>query len=56
MLITVVTSNWEQIYKLFLLNQKKNVFLDSTIGCELCVYRQEGGEIERITRFCFAHN
>jgi hypothetical protein len=24
--------------------------------CELCVYGQEKGEIERITRFCFAHN
>jgi hypothetical protein len=31
-------------------------FLDFTIECELCVYGQEIGEIERITRFCFAHN
>jgi hypothetical protein len=41
MLITVVTSNWGQIYRLFSLNQKKTVFLDSTIECELRVYRQE---------------
>lgn len=24
--------------------------------CELCVYGQEKGESERITRICFAHN
>lgn len=40
MSITVVTPNWGQIYKMFLENQKKNVFLESTIGCELCVYGQ----------------
>nr|DAU92418.1 MAG TPA: hypothetical protein [Microviridae sp.] len=26
------------------------------IECELCVYRQEMGETERITRFSFGHN
>jgi hypothetical protein len=42
MLITVVTSNWEQTYKLFFINPRENCFfLDSTIECELCVYGQE---------------
>jgi hypothetical protein len=26
------------------------------VECELCVYGQEIGESERITRICFAHN
>lgn len=41
MLITVVTSNWGK-YTNYFYNSKKNYFfLDSTIECELCVYRQE---------------
>lgn len=53
----------------FLQGQRKSLFLnkqnisefflggqDSTVGCELCVYRQEKGEIEMITQFSFGHN
>ena len=56
MLITVVTSNWGK-YTNYFYNSKRNLFfLDSTVGCELCVYGQEKGESEKITRICFAHN
>ena len=50
MLIIVVTSNRGQIYELFAKIQRKTGFLDSTVECELCVYGQEKGETERITR------
>ena len=50
MLITVVTPNWDK-YTNYSYNSKRNLFfLDSTIGCELCVYGQGGGETEMITR------
>jgi hypothetical protein len=53
MLITVVTSNGGK-YTNYFYNSKRNLFfLDSTVGCELCVYGQGGGEFERITRICF---
>ena len=45
-----------QIYKLFSELQKKTVFLDSTVKCELRVYGQGNRESERITRICFARN
>lgn len=50
MLIIVVTSNWGK-YTNYFHNSKRNLFfLDSTVECELCVYGQEGGETEMITR------
>jgi hypothetical protein len=49
MLITVVTSNWGK-YTNYFYNSKRNLFLSSTVGCELCVYGREEGETERITR------
>jgi hypothetical protein len=56
MLITVVTSNGGKYTNYFYNSKKKSIFLDSTVGCELCVYGQGRGEFERITRICFAHN
>lgn len=56
MLITVVTSNGSKDTNYFYNSKKIYFFLDSTVGCELCVYGQERGEFERITRICFAHN
>jgi hypothetical protein len=55
----IVTSNWGKdmnsfrISKIFFL---ENVKRPLVIECELCVYRQEEGESEKITRICFAHN
>lgn len=41
MLIMVVTSNWGK-YTNYFYNSKRNLFfLDSTVACELRVYRQE---------------
>nr|DAU11301.1 MAG TPA: hypothetical protein [Microviridae sp.] len=41
-----------------LFSNKQNIseFFILRLGCELCVYRRGGGEFERITRICFAHN
>ena len=52
MLITVVTSNGGKYTNYFYNSKKKSIFLDSTVECELCVYGQERGEFERITRIC----
>lgn len=41
MLITVVTSNWGKYTNYFHKSKKKSYFLNCTIECELCVYRQE---------------
>ena len=40
MLITVVTSNQGKYTNYFHNNKRKLFFLDSTVECELCVYRQ----------------
>lgn len=55
-LIIVVTSNWGKYTNYFHESKEKLFFLDSTIECELCVYGRGGGESEKITRICFAHN
>jgi hypothetical protein len=54
-LIIAVTSTAGKDITFFCI-AKENYFLDSTIECELCVYGQEIGETERITRFYFVHN
>lgn len=41
MLITVVTSNRGKYTNYFHQTKRKVVFLDSTVECELRVYRQE---------------
>jgi hypothetical protein len=56
MLIIVVTSNEGKYTNYFYNSKEKSLFLDSTVGCELCVYGRGRGEFERITRICFAHN
>jgi hypothetical protein len=57
MLIMVVTSSRRaNIQTIFITPKEISFFLDSTVECELCVYGQETGESERITRICFAHN
>ena len=50
MLIIVVTSNGSKYTNYFYNPKENSFFLDSTIECELCVYGQEKGETERITR------
>jgi hypothetical protein len=41
MLIMIVTSNWGKYTNYFYNCKRKLFFLDSTVECELCVYRQE---------------
>lgn len=41
---------------LFLNKQNIPEFFYSTIGCELCVYRQERAEFEMITQISSGHN
>lgn len=59
MLIMFVTSTRAKVCLFFVF---PNVFLKIVgkrpfvMECELCVYGQENGESERITRICFAHN
>jgi hypothetical protein len=53
MFITIVTSNGSKDTNYFYNSKKKSLFLDSTVGCELCVYGRGRGEFERITRICF---
>jgi len=56
MLIMNVTSTGGKYTNYFHKFKEKLFFLDCTIECELCVYRQGEGESEKITRICFAHN
>lgn len=41
---------------LFLNKQNISEFFCATVGCELCVYRQEKTEFERITQISSGHN
>ena len=42
--------------KLFLNKPNISELFILRLGCELCVYGQERGEIEMITQFSFGHN
>nr|DAQ19840.1 MAG TPA: hypothetical protein [Microviridae sp.] len=56
MSITVVTSIRGKYTNYSHNHKRKLFFLDSTVKCELRVYRQGDGEFERITRIYFVRN